>query len=270
MNMDQYLKDLFDENEKPLDRFPQDGGYCGIFRTWGMIGDSLASGEFEGTRADGSKSYHDYYDYSWGQYFARMTGTTARNFSQGGMTAKAYCESFADSKGFWNKGLACSAYVMALGVNDLFNQDHEFGSIDDICMDDWRQNKSTFVGDYARIIQRYREIEPDSRFFLMTFPNQSDRDEKRRAQAIVHRDLLYKLSMIFPNIYVLDYMQYGPDYANPEFRKNFFLGGHLSPVGYMFTAKILVSYVDYIIRHNMSDFKQVGFIGTPYKNAIDV
>ena len=35
------------ENEKPLDRIVDDGGFCKIFRTIGVIGDSLSSGEFE-------------------------------------------------------------------------------------------------------------------------------------------------------------------------------------------------------------------------------
>ncbi len=36
----------------------------------------------------------------------------------------------------------------------------------------------------------------------------------------------------------------------------------MNPMGYLFTAKIVGSYIDYIIRHNMNDFFDVGFIGT--------
>lgn len=35
------------------------------------------------------------------------------------------------------------------------------------------------------------------------------------------------------------------------------------------TKRMVMSYIDYIIRNNMSDFKQVGFIGTPFKNTVD-
>ena len=38
------------ENEKPLENLVTDGGFTGIFRTIGCIGDSLSSGEFEGTK----------------------------------------------------------------------------------------------------------------------------------------------------------------------------------------------------------------------------
>ena len=40
----------------------------------------------------------------------------------------------------------------------------------------------------------------------------------------------------------------------------------MNPMGYMLTAKIVMSYIDYIIRHNIEDFKQIGFIGTPFHN----
>ena len=41
------------ENEKPLDRLVTDGGFCGILRTIGCVGDSLSSGEFEARNEEG-------------------------------------------------------------------------------------------------------------------------------------------------------------------------------------------------------------------------
>ena len=38
----------------------------------------------------------------------------------------------------------------------------------------------------------------------------------------------------------------------------------MNPAGYKFTATIIASYIDYIIRSDFNAFKQVGFIGTPY------
>ena len=107
------------EGEKPLDRIVDDGGLTAIFRTIACIGDSLSSGEFESTKADGTKGYHDYYDYSWGQYIGRMVGAKVYNFSKGGMTAKNYMEEFADRRGLWAEEKAAQAYILALGVNDL-------------------------------------------------------------------------------------------------------------------------------------------------------
>ena len=107
------------ENEKPLDVIKPDGGFFGIFRTVACVGDSLSSGEFESTDENGNKGYHDYYEYSWGQYMARAAGNTVYNFSRGGMSAKWYLDSFGNEICAWDKSKACQAYIFALGVNDL-------------------------------------------------------------------------------------------------------------------------------------------------------
>ena len=80
--LDEYRTVFFPRaEEKPLDTLVGDGGLCGVFRTIGCVGDSLSSGEFESLDASGNKTYHDMFEYSWGQYLARMAGLTARNFS---------------------------------------------------------------------------------------------------------------------------------------------------------------------------------------------
>ena len=168
-------KYLFDENEKPLDRMAQmQYSHTSVFRTMAFIGDSLSSGELETIDENGNRHFHDLYEYSWGQYIARKNGLTAYNFSRGGMTAKEYIESFADAQGFWDKDKACQAYVIAMGVNDIYNLHMEIGSVDDIDKEDYRNNKPTFVGYYAQIVSRYKEISPDAKFFFVTFPNRSE------------------------------------------------------------------------------------------------
>ena len=85
------IKDYFPENEQPLDRLVEDGGFCSIFRTFACVGDSLSSGEFQIPRNDGSEkkwSYYDMFEYSWGQFMARTLGSKVYNFSKGGMTAR--------------------------------------------------------------------------------------------------------------------------------------------------------------------------------------
>ena len=260
-----YISELFNENEKPLEKLLPDGGFCGIFRTVGCVGDSLSSGEFEGTGEDGKPTYHDMFDYSWGQYLARMAGCTARNFSRGGMTGKEYCESFAASKGFWDPAKACQAYIIALGVNDLFGLKQPVGEMSDIC----DENADTFTGWYARIVRRLKAIQPKAKFFFVTMPRQTDHNEEQAALADAHAARLYELAEYFDNAYVIDLRKYAPVY-DEAFRKKFFLSGHMTPTGYLFTARMIVSYVDYIIRHDMEAFKQVGFIGTPWANTVDV
>ena len=88
------------ENEKPLDRIVTDGGFCAIFRTITCIGDSLSSGEFESIDPDGTKRYHDFYDYSWGQFIARSCGSKVYNCSQGGYDGEDVYGSLCGQQGF--------------------------------------------------------------------------------------------------------------------------------------------------------------------------
>lgn len=250
------------ENEKPLDKIVTDGGFCSIFRTIACVGDSLSSGEFESLNEKGERGFHDYFEYSWGQYIARAAGSKVYNFSRGGMTARTYCETFAEEKGFWNKDLAAQAYIIALGVNDLCNRDQPIGSIDDIDLNNYNNNKDTFAGNYGKIIQRYKEIQPKAKFFLLNFPKGAHPQKSNQLT-----ELLTQMTELFDYTYLLDIGKYGPDYHTPEFRENFFLAGHMNPMGYIFTAKMVMSYIDYIIRSDPQSFAQVGFIGTPHHNC---
>lgn len=248
-------------NEKPLDNLTVNGGYTAIFRRIGVVGDSLSSGEFESTDKNGNKCYHDFFDFSWGQHLARMCSSECINFSRGGMTAKEYCESFADNMRFWDSSLACQCYIIALGVNDIHNVNQDIGSVDDI-KEDCFLNADSFIGYYAQIIQRLKIIQPRAKFFLMTMPREDSR--RNEEKSLAHRKAIFDIAEHFDNTYVLDIYQYGPAY-NDEFKKKFFLGGHMNPMGYVFTAHMTASYIDYIIRHNMNDFTDVGFIGTELK-----
>ncbi len=251
-----------DGNEKPLDTLVNDGGFVGIFRTVACIGDSLSSGEFEAvSEFDGSKLYIDRFDYSWGQYIARMAGVKVYNFSRGGMTAKEYMESFANNMGYWQKSLAANAYIVALGVNDIFNRKWEIGSISDIDTSNYKNNKDTFLGHYAAIIQRYREIAPEAPFFLLTAPKSTNTENAHLYLA--HRDAIHSLSKLFSNTYVIDLYEYAPVY-DAEFKQKFYLKGHMAPAGYLFTAKLVASYIDYIVRHNFERFTTVGLMDFDY------
>jgi hypothetical protein len=259
-----WKKYIFDKREKPLDKYVTGYSRTSIFRVMAFIGDSLSSGEFETRDKGGKPGYHDLFEYSWGQYIARKNGLKAYNFSRGGMTAKEYIESFADSKGFFNEDLKAQAYVIALGVNDIYNQHHEIGSTADVDVNNHENNKKTFFGYYGKIISKYKEISPDAKFFLVTFPD----EQKMKEETHKMINGLYELSKIFDNVYVIDLYKYGPTY-NDNFRKRFNLYGHLSPDGYIHTAEMIDSYIDYIIRHNPDDFRTVGFINSGIKYKFD-
>ena len=252
------------EGEKPLDRIVEGYSNTSIFRKIAFVGDSLSSGEFETFKPDGSHGYHDMFEYSWGQYIARKNGLTAYNFSRGGMTAKEYVESFAEAKGFWSPDLKAQCYVIALGCNDIYNQHGEVGSLDDVDVNDYKNNKPTFLGYYAAIVSKYKELVPDAKFFFVTLPLDKKRPGREEQGKLVS-EALTALAGVFDNCYVIDLYNYAPE-IDEEFRYNFY-HGHLTPSGYVLIAKLVDSYIDYIIRTNPRDFAEVGFInsGIQYK-----
>ena len=246
--------------EKPLENLVAGYSNTAIFRKIAFIGDSLSSGEFETVNEDGSHNYHDLYEYSWGQFIARKNGLTAYNFSRGGMTAKWYLGSFAEQNGFWDPEKACQAYVIALGVNDVYNQKMPIGEKEDIQRTEFDE-KTPFISYYAEIVRRYKEISPDAKFFFVTVPKESHKDASISQKMV---EAMYALAEHFENSYVIDLYENAPEFTN-ELRKTHFLYNHMTPAGYLYFANLVDSYIDYIVRTNPADFKHVGFIGTDIK-----
>lgn len=258
---DFYYKD----GEKPLDNLVSDGGFCGIFRRIGIIGDSLSSGEFE-SKVEGITGYHDFYEYSWGQYIARIAGCKVFNFSKGGMTAEAFCNGFANECGAFKDENLCQAYIIALGVNDL-NGKLEIGDAKTAREILKFADNPTILNYYASIIKAIKRKQPDAKIFLMTLPKDDSKDNEAVSKREAFCNEIRELSELFENTYVIDLWNYAPVY-DEKFKETFFLG-HMTATGYMLTAKMVMSYIDYYIRKYPSDFSQVGFIGTPYKYVIE-
>ncbi|MBR1677546.1 MAG: SGNH/GDSL hydrolase family protein [Clostridia bacterium] len=250
------------DSEKPLDRIVTDGGFCAIFRTIACIGDSLSSGEFESVNEDGSISYHDVFEYSWGQFIARSCGSKVYNFSRGGMTAKEYVESFADANDLWSKEKLAQAYIIALGVNDISMERAgkiEFGAVSDADFSDYHNNAKTFAGYYAQIISHIKELQPRAKIFLVT-PLRHDDNLNEKRETI--NAILRGFTEIFDRTYLIDLYTFAPIHDD-AFSAKFRLG-HLTPAGYLVCARMIESYIDYIIRTRPNEFKQVGFIGTNF------
>jgi len=250
-------------DENPLDNLVSDGGFCGIFRTIGCIGDSLSSGEFETRDEDGILGYHDFYEYSWGQYMARACGNKVYNFSRGGMTAKEFCNKFADECGVYKYENLCQAYIIALGVNDI-TQSFPAGDPEKISVSKNREPDDESILAYiCQIVRTLKSKQPDAKIFIMTIPDSDLRNDGRRAKEEALAEAIRAFCAKTKNTYVLDLRKYGPLH-DQKFNDNFRLG-HMTPTGYMIMSKMIMSYIDYIIRNNHEDFAQVGFIGTPYK-----
>ena len=250
-------------DEKPLDNLVSDGGFCGIFQTIGCIGDSLSSGELESKDAQGVVGYHDFYEYSWGQYIARTLKNKVFNFSRGGMTAKDFIEHFAGECGIFKRENLCQCYIIALGVNDL-TRGYEIGNVDEISVaNPYKDGCTSIMAYYAGIVRLIKVHQPDAKIFFMTIPFSDTKTPERIQREDELAQAIRAFSEKTSNTYVIDLRKYAPAF-DKKFLDTFSLG-HMTPAGYMIIAKMVMSYIDYIIRNNHKDFAQAGFIGTPYK-----
>ena len=243
----------------PIENKVVNGGLSAIFRTIGCVGDSLSSGEHVSMK-DGKAGFHDYYEYSWGQYIARATGATVYNFSAGGMSTTSF-QSNKARLGFLDPDKKCQAYIVALGVNDALAK-VPTGTIKDIHPDNPElNNPDTYAGRLGKIISEIKEIQPKARVFLTTCPNNfgftGDDREKRFDE---HRALAYEIAELFEFTYVIDLRQYTPS-KDHLFWRGGWMTGHLNAVGYLLVAEWIMSCIDHIIETNPDDFAQVGFIG---------
>ena len=85
--------------------------------------------------------------------------------------------------------------------------------------------------------------------------------EKREIRSSFN-EAIRGLSEKFSNTYVIDLEKYAP-LLEDRFKKTFFRG-HMTVAGYLAFSKIVMSYIDWIVRNHHEEFAEVGFIGTPY------
>ncbi len=253
----------------PLDHLVTDGGLCSVFKTVGCIGDSLSTGEFETTLPNGAVGYYDDHYYSWIQFMARKCGFTAYNFTRGGLTTKEFNDFYRFDCGFEDSDKRCQAYVVALGVNDLYCG-YEPGSLADVDLEHPENNPHTFAGEYGKMLTRIKQIQPKCRLFLVTAPRSSfhvnyDSSPEHTAWLDRHAELLYEFAALFPFTYVLDLRRYAP-VCDDAFAARYCIGAHLNSLGYRLMADYIATLMDDVIRRNEKDFAQVCFIGTPHHN----
>lgn len=135
-----------------------------IFESIGIIGDSFASGEIWI-----NNSGVDYYDLSWGQVMARMTGATVVNYSRGGLSTKTWLTDDEYGLAKLNNETANQLYIIALGINDG-NASIPIGTISDITSD----STNSFYSYYGRIIRAIQAHAPNAIIMLSTCARWTD------------------------------------------------------------------------------------------------
>ena len=272
-------------SENPLQKIMREPGYGSIIHSWGIIGDSLSSGSTE-CREIGTtqKIFLDRFEYSWGQRLFKLLGVEGYNFSYSGQQTKPWCLGWTQIQTtstppattttpedrIWDGELVGvtgqhgakynpkQGYIIAMGVNDKSRQEYPLGTITDINLNDYTQNGNSFYGWYAGIIQRVRSINSRCFVFCVTRPdNLGDTYD----QAI--RDIVG----LFDRCYCID-LANGVNY-NADFKQRYYLGGHMNAAGYEYTAYVMNTYIDWIIRNNFNDFVDAAVVGTQYEIVPD-
>ena len=254
------LKRLTDESN-PLSNLLENGGYTNIFKKISCIGDSLTEGVFEYTEG-GEVKYAGKPQglelYSYPTQLARMTGATVNNYGVGGATAKSWLETTECSNCFKNENKA-QAYIIALGTNDT---DYS-GNVDtDIDLKNYSNNADTFVGNYAKIIQKCLELQPKAKVFVVTIPKtRTDYHHAWTTGNSQIKSIAEKLG-----VYVLDVFTYSESHDNPDkYKEHFYTGGHRNAIGYKRTAVEYATYISWLIYNNPNDFKNTHFIEMDYE-----
>lgn len=236
----------------PLDVLTDYTGMLDLFLHVGCIGDSLASGESYWNDG-GTVQGQDFYQYSWGQFLARKTGNTYYNWSKGGLMAKTWLESEYATECF-DGNHKCEAYIIGLGQNDR-NHSVTIGTSSDIDLTDYHNNADTFYGNYGKIIQKIKEIQPQAKIFVITDPN-----------PYVNRDgynvPIADMPNIFDNVYLIDMYRYGSKYYNNEIIMAQMRGSHYNAYGYKLFSMMIANYINWIITNNYAEFRAVELIGT--------
>ena len=239
----------------PLDNVTEDAGLLRCFDTVGCIGDSLASGECAYYDSNNVKHYIDMYEISWGQCLARMTGRTYHNFSVGGLSTRTFwTTNNAKVRQFDDGQHVCKMYLIGLGQND-YNSSIPIGTSADVNND----SADTYYGNYGKIIRAIKQMQPKAKIFVMTDPLETTETGGYNAAV---RDMV----TLFSNVYLIDLYTYGKNIIKGEtsFINKNIRSAHFNAVGYQTIAYVIATYINWIMRTNPNDFREVEFIGTDY------
>ena len=252
--------------ELPCSTIIRDGGFCKIFKTIGVVGDSLSSGSMHPPESGPSTGGEDEIVvdkiwYSWIQQMARYTGSTAINFSVGGLGARSLRFSTAAGAtqiraNLQNSENMCNAYFIAMGHNDKTYMDNHseytIGSNADIDPSDKDNNPDTYCGNIGWIISAIKQVAPGAKIFIITM--------KAKSAFGALNDALRTIPEVFNTdenrtVYLLDMETYAPKIESSWE----YLNGHGSPQGYLNYSWQISSYVDWYIRHYQNEFKLTAF-----------
>ena len=250
---------IIPDDNNPLSIVKETAGLTSVIHKLGVIGASFTNGGHNKT--SGTFPISIAREFSWPQRLAKLCGITAYNFGQPGMWSKQWLD---DVGGYYTQmgqaDYACDAYIISFASNDVGKADYPLGTIADVHIGDESENAPSFYGYLSQIIARCKEVIPRSYLFMLTYPyNYSQTDTNGYNQAM--RDLVAAYREAGYYIYLIDYAAYGMKISEAQ-SKGMYRHAHFVGTGYQYMTYEICTYIDWIIRHNMEDFKDIAFVQT--------
>lgn len=138
------------------------------------------------------------------------------------------------------------------------NRKYKIGTVEDINLGDYTQNPDTYYGNYGKIIQKIQEMQPKAKIFILTDPLKS-------VENAGYNSAVREIAGIFKSVYLVDLYTYGTALYNSGFLYQQKRGGHYNAVGYFICAMIISTYIDWIMKKNPNEFREIEFIGLDNK-----
>ena len=258
-------------NDFDLTNFPNKNEVYKICKKVGIIGDSNSAVRvYYIDYLGATQTLGDVEEYSWGKCIERTDKNLEyKIFAKGGLECSQWITDV--EKGYPVASLEenlCPVYIMYLGINDSSRHDLSYiGSLDDI-KENSDENANTFIGNYAKIIQKMQLKVKQCRFFVITMPNYYTENNRTRYEQ--YNQAIRDIANYLDNVYLIDLYAKYHDLFSQE--GGFFeintINSHYTPLAYQYMSKLISSEMSEIIINNADDFKYVQFIGTDLANKI--
>lgn len=221
-----------------VDEIEKNTNYIPMFRTIGIVGDSLSSGEIAYSD-DSGNHYVDRFDSSWLSIIGRNNGVNVSHYSQGGMTAKAWLEDAGNKKTSLLTDDSKNAYFIALCTNDIYAS-YPLGNASDT------STTNSFVGYLKNIIDVVHTKSPNAVIFLVSAYNNSENE-------ITYSNMISDIADLYEYCFFVDFVNHTDIYTSTgEVWSNL---GHFTSIGYVKVARIIEKLLNKIVDENKNYFK---------------
>lgn len=236
----------------------------------GVIGDSYSAIRLYPTGAIG-----DYPELSWVKRLENMTGMSYENFAVSGYEANDWIngtttrpEQFTNAS---QQDKLCQLYIVCLGINDCSRHDISYvGTTADINVSNPDENANSFIGNYAKIIQKLKAVQPNALFCVVTMPTHTTNSNENKYN--VFNDGIRAIANFFDYCFLIDlyadyYDLYHAEYSplkNPN--GNFIVSGHYTAEVQGIIAKIFKKEISKIMYENQNAFLSLCTNGQIWQN----